>query len=133
MTVEEKVYALLSAAAAVTVQVPAARIKPPGDWQDLARPYIVHAPINGAGETVHTHDGGLQALRIWHFYCIEIYAQTTSQARAIAELVIAALDGHSDSDVDRIALASPPYLHAYDTDRKVAQVSLDFEIGGALD
>lgn len=130
MTVEEKILAILSAAGSVTALVPTERIKPEGDWQNLARPYIVHQPI--VGQPIHTHGEGLVSLRIWDFYEVSIYAASTSEARAIGEAVTAALDGHVDSEVNRIALANTPRISPYDTDRKVASVTLDFQVAGAL-
>lgn len=130
MTVDEKVQVILLANVALVAVVPAARIKTPGDWQAMPRPYIIHQPQ--AGSVIHTHDGGLQPLRIWDFYEVAVYAETHGQARNIGNLVVNALDGYSDSDVQRIALASPPSAGPFDTDRKVARVSIDFEIAGTL-
>lgn len=130
MTCDEKVQVILLADAALTAVVPAARIKTPGDWQAMPRPYIIHQPQ--AGQVIHTHDGGLQPLRIWDFYEVAVYALTHGEARTIGDLVVNALDGYSDSDVQRIALASPPSAGPYDTDRKLARVSIDFEIAGTL-
>ena len=129
MTCEDKLYALLTANAALVAAVPAARIKPPGDWQALARPYIVHQPI--AGETTWCEDGP-KALRIWRYYQVIVYAASHSEARRIADLVVTALDGHYDADVDKIALTHPPMSLGYDTDRKVSMIALDFEVAGAL-
>lgn len=130
MTVEEKVQVILLADSTLTAVVSGARIKTPGDWQGLERPYIIHQPH--AGRVTHTYGEGLQPLRQWDFYGVEIYAATHGQARAIGELVIAAMDGYQDADVQRIALANPPVPGLYDTDRKVARLSLDFEIAGEL-
>lgn len=130
MTPEEKVYGILLSDAAVTALVPRDRILPPGDWQEIQKPYIVHFPV--AGETTQCHDGP-QALNLWSFYQVSVFAATYSEARQIATVVRASLDGYCDEDTDRIALAHPPIPQAYDTDLKVAHVVLDFEIAGALD
>ncbi len=130
MTVDEKVQALLVDDAALTVYVPAQRIRVPGDWQRMPLPYIIHQPVSG--RTTHTHVEGLQSLRQWDFYEVSVYAQRHSEARIIADLVVTALDGYTDEDVNRIALANTPSPSLFDTDRKVARVSLDFEIAGGL-
>jgi hypothetical protein len=129
MTAEEKIFAVLSVNSPLLARVPKGRIKVPGDWQSLDLPYIVHFPV--AAETIHCHDG-LKALRIWHFYQVSIFAARHSDARAIADLVVTALDGYHDADVDRIALVRPPFSVEYDTDRKVAHVAIDFQVAGAL-
>ncbi len=130
MTAEEKIYAILSNAAPVIAIVPAANIKVPGDWQSLQVPYIIHQPI--VGRTIHTHSEGLQALRIWDFYTVEVYAASHGQARQIMDVIVAALDGYKDADVQRIALIKTPTAMPYDTDRKIACVSADFEVAGHL-
>lgn len=130
MTCEEKVRALLIADDALTAVLPAERILVPGDWQSLSMPYLIHQPV--VGRVTHTHSEGLVPLREWDFYEVSVYALTHSQARQIADLVVTALDNYSDDDVDRIALANTPRPEPFDDDRKIARVSLDFEIAGAL-
>lgn len=130
MDVEEKIRIILLASIDLARVVPGDRIKTPGDWQALPTPYIIHQPV--AGQLIHTHDEGLQPLRMWDFYEVSVYATTHGQARAIGNIVVAALDGYQDSDVQRIALSSAPAAGEYDGDRKVARVSLDFEVAGGL-
>src|SRR5579885_1720941 len=130
MTAEEKIYAILSAAAPVTNVVPADRIKPPGDWQSLDRHYIIHQPI--IGRTIHPPSEGLTEIRLWDFYQIEVYAASHGQARQIMDIIVSALDGYKDADVQRIALQKTPSAMPYDTDRKVACVTGDFEVAGYL-
>ena len=129
MTAEEKIFAILSTDAGVLARVPRGRIKPPGDWQSLDMPYIVHFPV--AAEPTNCHEGP-KALRIFRFYQVSVFAGSHSAARAIADLVVTALDGYSDSDVDRISLVRPPTSTDYDTDRKVSHVSADFQVAGGL-
>jgi len=129
MTAEEKIYAVLSANAGVTALVPASRIKVTGDYQNLAKPYLVHFPV--AGETIQTHQG-MAALRLWQNYQVSVYASDYGSARRIADAVVAALDNYRDTDTDRIALAYPPVSLGFDTDLKVAHIALDFEVAGAL-
>jgi hypothetical protein len=127
MTATQKIYALLSAAAGVTTLVPAARIKPTGDWQNLGRPYIVHFPVST--EPTRTYDGP-QPLRFVR-HQVSIFADNESSAETIAAAVVDALDGHYDADVSLIALQNL-YSLGYDTDLKVAHVAVDFTIAGAL-
>ncbi len=130
MTVEEKVQTILLASGALIAKVPGERIKPPGDWQSLPRPYVLHEPV--LGRVTHTESGAAIELRQWDFYEVSVYATSHSEARQIGDLVIAALDGYIDDDVDRITLCKTPVPAPYDTDRKVARVNLDFEIYGGL-
>lgn len=128
MTAQEKVYSILSAAAGVTALVPAARIKPQGDWQDLAKPYIVHFPA--AGEPITCHSG-LMPMRIWT-YQVSVFTSSTSSAHAIADAVVTAMAGYKDSDTDPIILTRPPLDLGYDTDLKIQHVAIEFQIAGAL-
>lgn len=91
MTVEEKAQAVLAADASVTALVPAARIRLPGDWQNLAAPYIIHYPV--AATATRTHEG-LEALEVYDFYQVSVYAVSFSAARAIERAVRSALDGN---------------------------------------
>lgn len=134
MTVEEKIQAVLEGSGSVTSVVPVARIKVPGDWQDLALPYIIHFPL--LDEPIHTHDG-LAKLRIWRFYQVWIYAASYSQAAQLRDAVILALDGFCDADVNRIAYArtdsgsgtrATGNAGEYDTDRKLQEIGLTFEV-----
>jgi hypothetical protein len=127
MTATQKIYALLSADAGVTALVPAARIKPAGDWQNLAKPYIVHFPVTA--EFTRTYDGP-QALRFTR-HQVSIFADLESTAEGIAEAVVTALDGHYDEDVSLMA-AQSSFSAGYDTDLKVAHYVVEFEIAGAL-
>ena len=93
MTIDQKVYALLSANAGVLAIVStAARIKPQGDWQSLARPYIVHFPVSPYVQ--RTHEGRVP-LTEW-MYQVSCFAEAYSAARALADAVKTALDGVHD-------------------------------------
>ncbi len=84
--IEEQVYTILSATSALTALVPAARIKVPGDWQNLARPYIVHFPVSPS--PVHVHDDQIIQPGIWDFYQISVFSSTYSEGRAICKVLI---------------------------------------------
>lgn len=127
MTATQKIYAVLSAATGVTALVPAARIKPAGDWQNLAKPYIVQFPVTA--EFTRTYDGP-KALRFTR-HQVSIFADLQSTAETIAAAVLAALDGYNDADVSLIA-AQNAFAAGYDTDLKVAHYVVEFEIAGAV-
>lgn len=90
-TVETEVYDTLRAASGVTSLCPADRIKPPGNWQNLARPYIIHFPV--ALRQSRTH-GGLNG-RIWDSYQVSVFADDYADGRSLSDAVVAALDGVS--------------------------------------
>lgn len=127
MTATQKVYALLSASAGVTALVPATRIKPPGDWQNLAKPYVVHFPV--ATEPTRTYVGPVPMRFVRHQ--VSIFAADEGSAETIAAAVITELDGHFDTDVGLIALMDS-YSLGFDTDLKVAHVAVDFTLTGDL-
>lgn len=127
MTIEEKVYAVLGADQALALAIPKARIKVPGDWQNLARPYIVHFPVSL--QPTRTHDG-LRKLRIWDYYQVSVVADTYSSGRAICELVVAALDGVRD-DVHFIWRPGAIYVGRND-EIGVEEFALNFRIAEAL-
>jgi hypothetical protein len=116
MTVEESVQAVLVAA---DVSVSDDRIRLPGDWQALARPYIVHGPV--AVQPVETHQGRA-TLTAWP-YQVSCFGDTYSQARGVATAVIAVLG----------ASANPKcFLNGmtpmYDDERNVHHIALDWDI-----
>jgi len=84
--VEEQIYTILSGISALTALVPAARIKVPGDWQNLTRPYIVHFPVSPA--PVHVHDDSAIQPGIWDFYQVSVFSSTYSEGRAIIDVLI---------------------------------------------
>jgi hypothetical protein len=124
MTIEEKVYALLSTTGAVTAIVPASRIKPPGNWQNLARPYIVHFPV--ALTTNYTH-GGRAALNGWP-YQVSCFADSYSAARALAAAVASALQGNHDGCQFFVRGQTP----LFDAEVLVHHIAIDFEVFEAL-
>lgn len=93
MTIEEKVFSILSGASGVTALVPADRIKPEGVYQGLARPYIRHFAVSV--EPIYTHDHGMGALKNWP-YQVSIFAASMSSLAAVRTAVVAALDASVD-------------------------------------
>lgn len=128
MTAEEKMFSVLSGAATVTALVPADRIKPRGDWQNVPRPYIEHFPV--AAAPIRTHSG-LAKLQIWPFYQISIFAGSMGLAATIRDTVIAALDGYHDDDMNLIAYQGIGSTD-YDAARKVAFMALIFDVAEGL-
>lgn len=91
MTVSEKVQAVLEGDGRLTALVPTDRIRVPGDWQNLARPYIVHFPVSV--EPIQCHDGR-PAMTIWPDYQVSIFADDFGQAEDLAVVVRDALEGN---------------------------------------
>ena len=96
MTIEEKMLAIWTASASAIALVPAARFKPPGNWQDLDRPYIIQYPV--AERPIHAHDNeaAVIALRVWEFYQLSVIADSYSSAKAVAEKIRSVFDGNID-------------------------------------
>lgn len=121
MTVEEKAQAVLAAAVGVTALVPAARIRVPGNWQNLPAPYILHYPV--AATPTRTHQG-LEALEVYDFYQVSVYAATFSAARAIERAVRSALDGNHGGFNFHVA-GGPVYLGRTD-DLNLEHIAVNF-------
>jgi hypothetical protein len=131
MNVEDKVQALLSASLPAygspsVVLVPAIRIRTPGDWQNLVRPYIVHFPISA--DPIYTHQGRA-ALTPWRNYQVTVVADSWSSARLVANAVRDILDGNHDGVqfFYRNTIGLP-----WDFERRVQEIAVDFEIFEAL-
>ena len=130
MAIEATIYSVLSAAAGVTALVPASRIKPPGDWQNLARPYIVYRPITRDPQYCHNHE---TTALIDHYpnFQVSIVADTYSSARSVADAVITAIRGTSNGLHSgwqfflRNELPLP-----FDTDKGIQEIAQDYEIWG---
>lgn len=90
MSIENRVQAILIADGNVTALCPASRIRVPGDWQNLTRPYVVHFPVSTEPQRNHS---GLEDLCIWDPYQISVFGDSYSTARALADVIRTALDG----------------------------------------
>lgn len=129
MVVEEKIQALLVGAAGVTALVPAARIKMPGDWQDLPRPYIVHGPVSI--HPTYTHEG-LIDLRDWEFYQVSCFADKVySDAKRIAVAVRAALGSYVGADGTQIFWRNE-VRQPFEADLRIQQIVVEFEVWEVL-
>jgi hypothetical protein len=121
VTVEEQAYSLLAAAAGAT-GVPVDRIKPPGDWQGLPRPYIVQqAGIDSPPDYMHD---GIVPLKAW-FIQVDCVADDYKQARAVSDQVKAALSGQH-SGTTFFFLGQP--ITPWEPDVRVARVILHFQV-----
>lgn len=90
MTVEQKVFEVLSANAALAAVVPFDRIRGPGELQNIKAPYIVHFGVSPIPR--YTMDG-LQEMVTWETYQITIASRTYREGNDIAGLVVTALSG----------------------------------------
>ena len=129
MVVEQKVQEVLVGAAGVTALVPAARIKMPGDWQMLPRPYVVHFPVSSEG--THTHNEGLVDLRDWPTYQVSCFGGSYSEAKAVAVAVREALGDYKGSDGTVMFWRSERFV-GYESDVKVHHIAVELEIWEAL-
>lgn len=93
MTITEKMYSVMAAMGSLTALVPADRILPPGPWQNIPRPYIVHFPVSQVPILTHERHADLQ---FWEFYQLSIFTDTFAQGDAIADLLSRSLPGNHD-------------------------------------
>jgi len=130
MAIEETTYSILTGNAALMALSSglASRIKPPGDWQFLTRPYIIYSPITFS--PTHIHDHVTTAL-INHYpnFQINVVANSYDSARAVANAVITAIRGTANGNHSgtQYFLRNQVVLD-FDTDRKIQEIALDFEV-----
>jgi hypothetical protein len=124
MTVEEKIQEVLDRNGALTTVVPASRIRVPGDYQNVARPWISHSPAGGVVPT-YTYDG-LVEMRTWERYQVSIFADSYSAGRAVADLVRDAMTGNHDGV--QVFLAPGGFRYFRELTTKVHQFILEFRI-----
>lgn len=126
--IEEQMYTILSSKSAITSLVPASRIKVPGAWQNLTRPYIVHFPVSG--EPIDQYDGRA-ALITWE-YQISVFADSYSTGNAVARAVRDAItNGVQSGDVVIMWQAGPWYI-GRDDQMNVEHFALSFRVAEAL-
>jgi hypothetical protein len=128
MSIETTTYGILAASAAVTALTTTARIKPPGDWQDLTRPYIVYKPVTFDPTYVHNHE---TTALIDHYpnFQINVVADTYASARAVSDAVKSAIRSTTNGNHSgtQYFLRNEIVLD-FDTDRKIQEIALDFEV-----
>jgi len=125
MTVEEAVHGILTANSTVIALCPSSRILVPGDWQNIQSPYIIHFPASSS--QIHTHGEGLALLRIYDFYQVSIFAASYSGARALADAVIAALDGYHSG----LTALFGSEFHVQEHETRTHHLALNFRIAYA--
>ncbi len=130
MSIETTIYSVLSGDATVVALTTAARIKPPGDWQNLARPYITYRPITFDPTHVHNHES---TALINHYpnFQINIVADTYASAREVADAVKTAIRGTANGlqGTWQFFLRNELPLD-YDTDMKIMEIAQDYEVWG---
>ena len=122
MTVEETVYSALSGAAGITALVAANKIKPEGDWQALARPYIIHFPVTL--ETTHTHTG-MANFKKW-LYQISCFGDSYASAKAVAEAVKTAFQSYRSGGI--VTQLTNERRMPFEFETRVSQIVLEFDI-----
>lgn len=127
MNVEQKVYAVLSAAAGVTGLCPASRIKPPGSQQKITAPYIVHFGM--LDQTTLTHGEGLVLLKKW-LYQVSCFGASYSAAKALAAAVVTAMGNYRQGNIN--SHLTGERTMPYDGDIAIEQIVLEFEIWDSL-
>jgi len=128
MSVETDIQDILEAAGAVIALCPASRIRVPGDWQNLTRPYIVHFPVST--DPQRNHDG-LETLCIWDPYQVSIFGDTYSSAQALAVAVRTALDG-TDATTGLTAHWQRTFRVPDDQDTSVEHIVSEFRVAAPL-
>lgn len=128
MAIEDTVYSVLSSAAGVIALVPVGRIKPPGDWQALTRPYIVYRPITL--RPTYTHDiPTVDLILEYPNFQVSIVADSYPSGRAVANAVTAAIKGAANGNHSGVQffLRNETALD-FDTDRKIIEIAQDYEV-----
>lgn len=133
-TITESIYTRLSGIAAVTALCPASRILPPGNWQNIARPYIIHFPVSLT--PTQTHEGQ-QILRIWERYQISVFSDDFATGDALAVAIHQNLPGVVSSGIHIFSRPGAPYFQGVRpvAERETSQVFqfiLEFRIAEAL-
>lgn len=138
MAIESIVYSVLSGSAAVTVLVPATRIKVSGggDYQTISLPYITHRSVTKTRVYTHTAPS-VKLMQIHPNYQISVVAVTIQSALEIADAVETAMDNGTNGNLPGVG--SPigsgaqfflelRHILPYDGDRKLQEIALDYRV-----
>lgn len=128
MHIEKAVYLILSGDASLTALVPADRIYPEEEIQNVVLPNIKHFVV--ADKSLYVHSGRV-SLRNSEFYQVSVYAARRFQVRQIAEAVINALSGTHEvgSPAEGVtAFHENSHPLPYDETVRAAGMALDFSI-----
>lgn len=127
MTIEEKVQAVLLAAAGVTA-LASTRIAVATEAQLVTRPYIRHMPISA--EPIYTYVEGVQSLKRWR-YQVSCFGDSYAATRRLADAVRASMENLRESDgTQAFWINDGP--HIYEDDVRVHHIPVEFEIVEAL-
>jgi len=129
MIIEDQIFATLSANSGLTNLVPAAKIKPPGAWQNLDRPYIVHFAV--APEPIYTHDGRAP-LTPWRSYQVSAFADSYSQAVAVANAARGAIEGQHSGVTCFWKTRRPLYEQDSEGAVRIHQIVDEYEVWEAV-
>lgn len=94
MTIEEKLAAIWAADSSAIALVPQARFKPPGNYQNIARPYVIMYPVGETSTHVHNSAGAIQKLRIWEVFQLSVIADSYITGKAVAEKIRSVFAGN---------------------------------------
>lgn len=129
MTIEEKIQSLLEAAltaygSPAQELVPVERIKTPGDWQNLSRPYVIHFPVDV--DPSYTHQG-LMECKKWA-YQVSVFDDSYADGRMLANAVRDSLIGNHDG----VRIFWSGQLHQVENNPLIHQFALTFQVFEAL-
>jgi hypothetical protein len=129
--IEEQVFTILCGIPPLVDLVPTSRIKVPGDWQNLARPYIVHFPVSPVPS--HVHDDSLIQPGIWDFYQVSVVSDSYSQGREVVDLLIENFRGNLPGGVTAFLRPGAFYIGSEKIgDRLIENFALNFCIAEGL-
>jgi len=131
-TVSTEIYDLLAAGlphhGSPEVEiVPLAGIKPPGDYQKMTLPYVIHFPVSEAA--THAH-GALVTGREW-LYQVSTFASSMESCQTVANAIRSILGHVKTSSGVTIMYQDGRYLGREDT-TGVHQWAQDFRVTEAL-
>lgn len=136
MTVTEAIQEVLTEGPTITSLVSASRIRLPGAWEAMARPYITHQPISAG--PMQAHDGRVPMI-IWDSYQVDVYSDNYSTGEAAANAVIVDLEG-----THMVGAASPPtesveaywlpgtFYLGHEDDTNLEHFALEFRVAKTL-
>lgn len=94
MTIEEQIVAIWASEPSAMSLVPPTRFKTPGNYQNLARPYVILYPIIETSTHTHESSGSIVKLRIWEFFQFSVIADSYISGKAVAEKCRSVFNGN---------------------------------------
>lgn len=120
MSIEEDLYAYMSTYAGLTELV-GTRIYPLVAPQNVQKPYCTYQKISTGRQYSHSGYSGLQRPRMQ----VSCYAETYSQAKAVAAQVVAAVEAWSAANARVQAALQENEQDFYDEETKLYYVPVD--------